>query len=161
MKRWIKEHRILATLIPVLLVMGMIFCFSAQTGEDSGSLSGEITRFVVRLFVPDFDAFASQTQEEICATVGLVVRKMAHFSEFFLLGFCLMLHIDAIGRKITLKLPWLMAWGVGALYALTDEFHQMFVGGRHPALLDVVIDSAGVLAGVLVMLAILHREKKK
>lgn len=161
MKRWVEKNRIFATLIPVLLVMGVIFCFSAQTGEDSGSLSEEITRFVVRLFVPDFDTWAPQAQNEIYETVGFVVRKLAHFSEFFLLGFCLMLHIDAIGRKITLKLPWLMAWGIGTLYALTDEIHQMFVGGRHPAALDVTIDSAGVIAGVLVMLALLRREDKR
>ena len=161
MKTWIQKHTILATLIPVLLVMIMIFCFSAQDGQDSGQLSGEITRFVVRLFVPEFDTWTAQLQEEVCDTVGLIVRKLGHFTEFFLLGFTLLLHIDTIGKKITVKFPWLIAWGVGTLYAVTDELHQGFVGGRHPAVWDVCIDSSGVLAGVLVMLAILWKIRER
>ena len=43
------------------------------------------------------------------------------------------------------------AWGLATLYAATDELHQMFVAERGPALLDVCIDSAGALAGVLLM----------
>ena len=160
MKAWIQKHTILATLIPVLLVMVMIFCFSAQSGEDSGQVSGRITRFVVRLFVPEFDTWTAQTQEEICDTVGLVVRKLAHFTEYFLLGLTLLLHMDAIGRKITVKLPWLIAWAIGTLYAVTDELHQGFVGGRYPALVDVCIDSSGVVAGVLVMLAIFWKIRR-
>lgn len=165
MKAWIQKHTILATLIPVLLVMLMIFCFSAQDGQDSGQLSGQVTRFVVRLFVPQFDTWTAQMQDEVCGTVGLVVRKIGHFTEFFLLGFTLLLHIDAIGKKITVKFPWLIAWGVGTLYAVTDELHQGFVGGRHPAVLDVCIDSSGVAVGVLAMLVILwkiktHRRQK-
>ena len=161
MKAWIQKHTILATLIPVLLVMLMIFCFSAQNGQDSGQLSGEITRFVVRLFVPDFDRWTAQMQNEVCSTVGFVVRKMGHFTEFFLLGFTLLLHVNTIGKKITVKFPWLIAWGIGTLYAVTDELHQGFVGGRHPAVTDVCIDSSGVAAGVLVMLIVLWKLKKR
>ncbi|MBE6947708.1 MAG: VanZ family protein [Ruminococcaceae bacterium] len=160
MKRWIQKHAILATLIPVLLVMLMIFCFSAQNGQDSGQFSGKITRFVVRLFVPEFDTWTAQMQDEVCSTVGLVVRKLGHFTEFFLLGFFLLLHIDAIGKKVTLRLPWLIAWGIGTLYAVTDELHQGFVGGRHPAILDVCIDSSGVIAGLLAMLVILWKIRR-
>lgn len=160
MKNWIQKHTVLATLIPVLLVMVMIFCFSAQNGQDSGQVSGEITRFVVRLFAPEFDTWTAQMQEEVCGTVGLIVRKLGHFTEFFLLGFTLLLHIDAIGKKTPVKLPWLIAWGIGTLYAVTDELHQGFVGGRHPAVLDVCIDSSGVIAGVLVMFLILRKLQK-
>ncbi|MBO5323605.1 MAG: VanZ family protein [Oscillospiraceae bacterium] len=157
MKAWVQKHTIIATLIPVLLVMLMIFCFSAQNGQESGQVSGEITRFVVRLFAPDFDTWTAQMQDEVCGNVGLVVRKLGHFTEFFLLGFFLMLHVDAIGRKTAMTLPWLIAWGVGTLYAVTDELHQGFVGGRHPAIIDVCIDSCGVIVGVLVMLVLLRR----
>lgn len=160
MKLWIQKRRIFVTLIPVLLVMLMIFCFSAQNGQESGQVSGEITRFVVRLFVPQFDSWTMQTQEEVCQGVGLVVRKLGHFTEFFLLGFFLLLHADAVGEKITLKLPWLISWGIGTLYAVSDELHQGFVGGRNPAVLDVCIDSSGVIAGVLVMMAILWKSRR-
>ena len=36
------------------------------------------------------------------------------------------------------------AWVFAVIYALTDEFHQSFVSGRHPSLFDVVyFDSTG------------------
>lgn len=41
-------------------------------------------------------------------------------------------------------LPWLIA----ALYAASDEIHQLFVPGRSGQLSDVILDSAGTLAGV-------------
>jgi VanZ family protein len=40
-------------------------------------------------------------------------------------------------------------WPAGIAYAITDEVHQLFVPGRVGAPLDVVIDSVGVAAGVL------------
>ena len=44
------------------------------------------------------------------------------------------------------------AWLIGTAYAVTDEFHQSFVPGRSCELRDVVIDSCGVLTGVLAAL---------
>lgn len=45
-----------------------------------------------------------------------------------------------------------MAWGLAILYALTDEFHQSFVSGRHPTIWDVVIfDNAGAALSLWVM----------
>ena len=160
MKRWIEEHRILATLIPVLLIMGLIFGFSSQNGEESGSLSAAVARFLVQLFAPDFETWTAMQQEEICGAVRLVVRKGAHFTEYFLLGLFLLLHIDAVGRKVSVRLPWLIAWGIGTAYAITDELHQGLVAGRNPAVPDVLIDSAGVIAGALVMLLLLKRKSK-
>ena len=43
----------------------------------------------------------------------------------------------------------LAAWLIGTAYAVTDEFHQSFVPGRSCELRDVMIDSCGVLTGVL------------
>ena len=159
MKAFLQKHRILATLIPVLLVMWMIFGFSSQNGQESGWLGETVARFLVQLFAPDFDTWTIQMQEEVCTAVRLVIRKGAHFAEFALLGFCLMLHIDAIGRQFPLKWPWLIAWGIGTVYAATDELHQFFVSGRNAAILDVCIDSCGVIAGVGVMLWLLTRRK--
>ena len=43
-----------------------------------------------------------------------------------------------------------VAFVVGVLYAVTDELHQMLVPGRQGSLRDVLIDAAGVLAGVAI-----------
>jgi VanZ family protein len=72
-------------------------------------------------------------------TWDLVLRKIAHFCEYAVLGLLL---ARAVGRE-----PFAAAAGIA--YAGSDELHQHFVPGRHAAFRDVVIDAAGVLAGVL------------
>ncbi len=156
MKAWIHKYSVPLTLVPVLAVMVMIFCFSAQPGDESGALSGGIVAWLVGLFVPELDSLPPGEQAEVLRTWGFWVRKTAHFSEYALLGFTLLLHILQIGKKTTVKAPGLWAWSVGTVYALSDEFHQYFVPGRGPALKDVCIDSAGVAAGVGVLWLILQ-----
>lgn len=160
MKNWIQKHSIGVTLALVLGVMIMIFCFSAQTGAESGAMSGRITTWLIGLVVPDFENWAVQEQESLRYTVGLVIRKLAHFSEYALLGFSLMLHIAQIQKKASVRLPLLWAWGIGTLYAASDEFHQGFVADRGPSVIDVMIDSSGVIAGVLILFCILRCRKK-
>lgn len=161
MKHWMEKHSILLSLLLVIAVMVMIYCFSAQTGTESGAMSGQITRWVLNLVVPGFGDFSPEKQETIRSAVSFAVRKLAHFSEYALLGFALMLHIAQIEKKIAVRLPWLWSWVVGTLYAASDEFHQGFVAGRGPSVRDVMIDSAGVLAGTLLLLWILLSKKKK
>jgi VanZ family protein len=71
----------------------------------------------------------------------LVLRKLAHATEYAILGFLL---LRALGRE-----SWALALGVA--YAVSDEIHQHFVAGRHGAPLDVVIDAVGVTVGVFVL----------
>ena len=153
-KRWASKNGIWITLAAVLAVMGMIFCFSAQTGAESGAMSGRITTWIVGVFVPDFDNLPGEEQQNLCGAVGLMIRKTAHFSEYALLGFFLMLHIRQIQKRTKVCLPWLWSWAVGTLYAVSDEIHQGFVGGRYPAATDVMIDSSGVITGTMLLLLI-------
>ena len=161
MKAWIQKHSILLSLLLVIAVMVMIYGFSAQNGEQSGAMSGRITTWIVNLLVPDFENMTPEKQESLHYTVGFLIRKTAHFLEYALLGFSLMLHIAQIQKKITVRLPWLWAWAIGTLYAASDEFHQGFVAGRGPSVRDVMIDSNGVIVGVLLILWILHCRKQR
>ena len=72
-------------------------------------------------------------------TWDLVLRKLAHAAEFGVLGALL---YRALRRE-----P--LAILLGSAYAATDEVHQAFVSGRHGSPLDWLIDTAGVVAGVL------------
>jgi VanZ family protein len=73
-------------------------------------------------------------------TWDLVLRKLAHAAEFAILGALL---LRAVRRE-----P--LAILLGSAYAATDEVHQTFVSGRHGSPVDWLIDSAGVVVGVLV-----------
>ena len=46
------------------------------------------------------------------------------------------------------------AWLFAAAYAVIDECHQLFVPGRAGRLLDIGIDSAGALTGLLILFGI-------
>ena len=43
----------------------------------------------------------------------------------------------------------------GVLYAISDEVHQSFVPGRGPSVQDVLIDSLGVIFGILVVIGVI------
>ena len=72
-------------------------------------------------------------------TWDLVLRKLAHFAEY---GVLAVLAYRAVGRAPA-------AIGIASLYAVTDEFHQAFVTGRHGSPVDWLIDTAGAAVGVL------------
>ncbi len=68
-----------------------------------------------------------------------VLRKLAHAAEYAILGALL---VRALRR-------WSWALALGVAYAVSDEIHQSFVPGRQGSPLDVLIDSVGVIAGVV------------
>ncbi len=68
----------------------------------------------------------------------LVLRKIAHAAEYAILGALL---VRATGHAA-------VAFALGTLYAVSDEFHQSFVPGRMGSPVDVAIDAVGVAIGV-------------
>lgn len=82
-----------------------------------------------------------------------IVRKMAHFCEYTLEGFLLMLCMRVYSRHPLKHITVPMLGGV--LTALTDETIQLFSDGRSSQVTDVWLDSAGVLAGILAALVLL------
>jgi len=76
-------------------------------------------------------------------------RKVVHASEYALLCFLWWRALRTVMDRTDALLP---AWIIATLYAVTDEFHQTFVAGRHGTWVDVMIDSLG--AGVFVLLTL-------
>ena len=120
-------------LIITLAITAFIFIQSALPGD----LSSNESNFVVQILVALFDVDAD--------SAGFAVRKCAHFTEYLVLGGSVTLLFGEMW------LSGLLAWAVGAAYAVTDEYHQMFVAGRSCEVRDMCIDAAGVLCGVLVI----------
>ena len=80
-------------------------------------------------------------------TWDLVLRKLAHVTEYVVLGYLL---LRALGRELPAALA-------GVAYAVTDELHQSFVRGRHGTPRDVAIDAVGVLLGVYAVPRVVRR----
>ena len=82
-----------------------------------------------------------------------IVRKLAHFCEYMLEGFLLMLCMRVYTRQYIWHISVPMLGGV--LTALTDETIQLFVPGRSSQVTDVWIDFSGVMTGLIVGLILL------
>lgn len=127
----------------VVLWMGVIFFASSQT--NSGEESGAITQFLIHLV-------GAAPSAEQTAEFHHLLRKCGHLTEYGIFAALMAwaqpgLTIERAG----------LTWGAAALYAATDEWHQTFVPNRGPAFTDVLIDSAGALAGLVIWLVLSRR----
>lgn len=98
---------------PPLLLMAVIFFFSAQPNLNSG-----------------------------LGVIDLIGRKVVHFSEYALLAF---LWWRALRTRASMRTAAFAAVAISSAYAVTDEFHQTFVAGRHGSPVDWLIDTAGAV----------------
>lgn len=115
--------------LAVAACMAVIFIFSSQTGESSQEISD---RFAFLLKLP-FGSF--------------IVRKGAHFLEFA--GLAALVH-NAL-YQTTGKVRYFSSFAVTAVYAATDEIHQLFVGDRAGRLFDWFVDCAGATSALVVL----------
>lgn len=152
--------------ILALVWMCVIFAFSAQTKEESSAVSESLSYRMVSSTGHFFHWNLDEEQlREIANAIEYFVRKAAHMSEFGILSILLFI--------------WLGLWEMGlvrrgatafvttAVYAASDEFHQLFVPGRAGRVSDVLIDSTGALAGVIIfilfckLVQVLRNRKRK
>jgi magnesium-transporting ATPase (P-type) len=96
------------------------------------------------------------------STVDLLhhlVRKSAHFTEYFIFSLLLYHGIRASHNDTR---PWhwtwaLAAWLIAAVYSVFDEVHQIFVPSRGPSPWDSLLDSTGALLALLVLFWLYRR----
>jgi VanZ family protein len=143
-------------LILTLLVMALIFFFSTQNGESSSETSSRVVRIILSLFVRGFGKMGESEQAALISEYSHIVRKAAHFSEFAALGFCFSVYLSTRERKMKILPRGLVALVFSALYALSDEAHQMLSDGRGPSLIDSAIDTAGAFTGIIIALLICY-----
>lgn len=145
----------LRNLAGVLAIMWMciIFAFSAQTKEESGAVSQSFTYQLVSNTRTFFNLDLSDARvKEIADAIEGFVRKAAHMTEFGILSVLIFIWIGQ--WEMSLLRHGLTASGAAAVYAASDEIHQLFVPGRAGRFSDVCIDSAGAVLGVVVFVVI-------
>lgn len=135
----------------VLCWMFVIGSFSAQPGAESGSLSRDVAKKAVSVEEKlSGKTYTAKERDVKIESMQFPIRKLAHMTEYAVLAMLLALHLGsyAFGSK-NLRLRLLLAWLIAAAYAATDEVHQLFVDGRSGSFVDVCIDSAGALFGII------------
>lgn len=102
-----------------------IFWFSNQNAQISGGSSGRVVSFITQI-IPGLrdmeEPERTRIQEEVMQPI---VRKLAHFSIYTLLGLLTMTFVKTF--KGTTYQKGLVTFLFGFLYASSDEFHQLFI----------------------------------
>jgi VanZ family protein len=126
-----------------ILIMLLIWSFSAQNGESSDGIS-----------IP------------LALKLGLtngVVRKIAHFIIYALLGASLANFFRSIeGKKFPKLKAIILSVLIAVIYSCIDEYHQSFIPDRDGNPVDILIDSLGATAGISAYIAAysLYRVKR-
>lgn len=132
--------RLMLVVITLLLIVG-IFLLSNQPASKSGALSTTIATYSL----PYVEKWTGQ--ELSIEQWNHILRKIAHFSLYFLLASIIMVfgRVNGWSWRKALYISLFIAIG----YAIIDETHQWFVDGRGASVRDVAIDSAGAMLGIV------------
>ena len=142
------KKKILAWIL-FLSWLGVIFFFSSQNASSSSNLSNGILDTLEKMFNLPFRASFS----------SVVIRKLAHFTEYLILAI-LTCNLISKYTKLNQKNYCLIVLFC-LFYASSDEFHQTFVAGRSPQILDVLIDFLGSVIGTYAYYGWQKLRKKK
>ena len=159
--------RFLKCWLPAILWMALIFVASTDL------MSAEQTS---RFLVPFLRWLKPDISSETFAQIHFLFRKLGHISEYAILA---MLFWRAVYRGTNLEMKmspdpakagsswvrsrsilFLSVWIVCAIFAATDEFHQWFVASRTAAPGDVMIDSGGAIAGLIICAVFAGRRRR-
>ena len=131
--------------IILILWMILIFWFSNQNGtissEMSDGLISEVVKFIEIILKNSLD------NEKIIEAFAFLIRKVAHFFLYFVLGILWMNllkeHRVSLGKQVIYSLLFCI------MYACSDEIHQLFIPGRSGNIIDTMIDTTGSLCSII------------
>ncbi len=117
----------------LLVILWMIFIF-VMSSFDATSSSNQ-SNFIV-------DIITSIINIKDIGLLSLIIRKLAHFIEYFILGILVINFITRYDKKIIIAIL------LCIIYATSDEIHQIFIPGRSCQIIDIMIDSLGSIMGI-------------
>lgn len=83
--------------------------------------------------------------------LNALLRKSAHLTEYAVLAVFLYNALKPVGNPYWSRKAAFWTLLASGSYSITDEFHQLFVAGRHASLFDCLMDTAGAILGLLVL----------
>lgn len=143
----------------LILWMSLIFSFSNQKDVDSSKVSdGFIDRTVVKIYKVFNKNITKEKESEIIEKYTFPIRKLAHYTLYFILGILSFLVVKDyyINKKLIIY-----SLLICFLYACSDEFHQLFVIGRSARVLDVLIDTFGSFCSISIFYIFNKKISKK
>ena len=128
-----------------LVLILLTLCFIWGQSLLDGDISTRESDFVFNLIYP----FLYKVFGEVDATPHLV-RKLAHFTEYAVLGCSLALYFGYDQKSI------LKGMNVALIAALFDESFQLLAVARGPQITDIWLDFSGAITGIILFSAVLH-----
>lgn len=155
-----KRAALISGLLLLVLYM-LIFGFSEQDGETSGSISLTLSRYGVELWNRLNGKHLSELMQQALADYfEHPLRKAAHFAEYAVMGILVSCFLYAFVQSVKKRYICSVVWIF--ISAALDELHQYFVPGRWASFADVLLDTCGGAVGaVLCCLALYRIEKRK
>lgn len=131
------KKKIIIKAIILIIWMIIIYLLSNQKGSDSSNLSNGLLYSIFKIFsLPD---------SLINDCLLFFIRKLAHFTEYFILGIL----VITLLKEFKIQHIFIVSALICLLYALTDEIHQLFIDNRAGSIIDVIIDFSGATVGLL------------
>ena len=130
-----------------------IFVFSSKTSNESNSTSKKLIENGIIIY--EKITHQKVNHQVIIQKLNYPIRKLAHFTIFFILGSSMILFLSTIN----LPKKEIIAIISCIIFAILDETHQIFSNGRTPQVLDIMIDSIGSTLGITII-NILKRKKR-
>ena len=134
--------RFLSRYLPLLAWLALI-SFASSGSFSAGNTSRIIGPFILWLF--------PNTTAETLAIVHFITRKLAHFTEYAILGFLAARAFRTSPRPAISSRWFLISATLVVTYALVDEYHQTFVPTRTGSIFDSLIDIAGGLTALIIV----------
>ncbi|MEF2931394.1 MAG: PssD/Cps14F family polysaccharide biosynthesis glycosyltransferase [Clostridia bacterium] len=146
MNKNILKHVIRYILIICIIVLCCkIFALSSQDGDVSAGTSRQFTEILLK-------TLGLECNDRTIEIINPVIRKVAHFSVYMLLGFLTMCTCETFKWQRVYKFDFSTMFAF--VFACSDELHQRLVPGRSGEFADVCLDTVGAMLGVLIVLAI-------
>ena len=126
------------------LIAWLVFIsYASSDNFNAGNTSRIIGPLILWLF--------PNTSPDTLASVHFITRKIAHFTEYAILGF-LAARAFRTSPQPAIKQRWFWICVVlVVLYALMDEYHQSYVPSRTASIFDSLIDMAGGLTALIIV----------
>lgn len=129
----------IAVRILVTFILIMTVCFIFGNSQEVGTVSSDRSSQVLETY----NQYRLWFMPEL---TNHIIRKLAHFCEYMLLGFVGMIWLDLFTKHYIKHISWPILFCV--LVAMQDETLQKFVSGRSSQVTDVWIDTFGSITGV-------------
>lgn len=142
--------------ILLLILYGIIFSFSQQDAEQSGSISQYLSERCVELYNAIAGKHWTETVvQEMAEYFEHPLRKAAHFAEYAYMGILVTILLKPWIKKNRTLIGCSILWVF--ISAAMDEIHQLFVPGRYGCFADVCLDTLGGIFGILFCMLIFSR----